>query len=101
MNDLKFTTAGDYMTDGRMNERIADLYEQASSFASEEENPTKSYKDRVMIKFAELIVRECCDILDPGEHQLIARFQARKWLQEHFGVTQPNTWPYPYPNDCP
>jgi len=39
-------------------------------------------------KFAELIVRECCDILDPGEHQLIARFQARKWLQEHFGVEE-------------
>jgi len=43
----------------RMNERIIDLYEQASLFASEEENPAKSYKDRVMIKFAELIVREC------------------------------------------
>ena len=43
----------------RMNERIIDLYEQASLFASEEENPTKSYKDRVMIKFADLIVREC------------------------------------------
>jgi len=42
-----------------MNERIIDLYEQASSFASEEENPTKSYKDRVMLKFAELIVQEC------------------------------------------
>ena len=42
-----------------MNERIVDLYEQASLFASEEENPTKSYKDRVMIKFAQLIVREC------------------------------------------
>ena len=45
-----------------MNERIIDLYEQASSFASEEENPTKSYKDRVMIKFAELIVRECAGL---------------------------------------
>ena len=45
-----------------MNERIVDLYEQASSFASEEENPTKSYKDRVMIKFAELIVRECAGL---------------------------------------
>ena len=42
-----------------MNERIVDLYEQASLFASEEENPTKSYKDRVMIKFAELITTEC------------------------------------------
>ena len=37
-------------------------------------------------KFAELIVRECMQVLDPGEHQLIARFQARKMLEEHFGV---------------
>ena len=44
-----------------MNERIVDLYEQASLFASEEENPTKSYKDRVMLKFAELIVRDVLD----------------------------------------
>jgi hypothetical protein len=46
-----------------MNERIIDLYEQASSFASEEENPTKSYKDRVMIKFAQLIVAECVSVV--------------------------------------
>jgi len=37
-------------------------------------------------KFAELIIRECMDVLDPGENQLIARFQARQWLAEHFGV---------------
>ena len=37
-------------------------------------------------KFAELIVQECMNVLDPGEHQLIARFQARKWLAEHFGM---------------
>ena len=46
-----------------MNERIVDLYEQASLFASEEENPTKSYKDRVMIKFAELIAAECMSVV--------------------------------------
>jgi hypothetical protein len=39
-------------------------------------------------KFAELIVKECMNVLDPGEHQLIARFQARKWLAEHFGVAE-------------
>jgi hypothetical protein len=39
-------------------------------------------------KFAELIVEECCDILDPGEHELIGRFQARKILQKHFGVEE-------------
>ena len=44
--------------------------------------------ERALEKYAELIVKECCNILDPGEHQLIARFQARKWLQEHFGVEE-------------
>ena len=37
-------------------------------------------------KFAELIVRECMDVVDPGVNQVIARFQARQWLCEHFGV---------------
>jgi hypothetical protein len=37
-------------------------------------------------KFAELIVRECMNVLDPGQNQVIARFQARQWLAEHFGV---------------
>ena len=41
-----------------MNERIADLYEKASEWALESDSPN-SYKDRVMSKFAELIVREC------------------------------------------
>ena len=41
-----------------MNERIADLYEKASEWALESDS-SKSYKDRVMSKFAELIVGEC------------------------------------------
>ena len=41
-----------------MNERIADLYEKASEWALESDSP-KSYKDRVMSKFVELIVGEC------------------------------------------
>mgnify|MGYP003351434432 CR=1 FL=1 len=38
------------------------------------------------LKFAELIVRECMDVVDPGQNQIIARYQARQWLAEHFGV---------------
>jgi hypothetical protein len=37
-------------------------------------------------KFAELIVKECMDVVDTGENQVIARFQARQWLAEHFGI---------------
>ena len=87
-----------------MNERIVDLYEQASSFASEEENSTKSYKDRVMIKFAQLIVAECADlfvnqkymILNPHEPFANERVRALKQhdkdtvkkIKRHFGVEE-------------
>jgi hypothetical protein len=63
-----------------MNDRIRELALQAGGSHYPDVNPAQ------LIKFAELIVRECCDILDPGEHQLIARFQARKWLEKHFGI---------------
>ena len=76
-----------------MNERIIDLYEQASSFASEEENPTKSYKDRVMAKFAELIVRECVDIASQEDFDVMMKEgypcrQTAKKIRKHFGVEE-------------
>ena len=80
-----------------MNERIVDLYEQASLFASEEENPTKSYKDRVMIKFAELIVKECMQacinegktfaVESAGEYSSNLYATA---IKKHFGVEEYN-----------
>ena len=77
-----------------MNERIVDLYEQASLFASEEENPTKSYKDRVMIKFAELIATECISIvatLSPDyplryKNNLLIEINHRDQIEEMFRV---------------
>jgi hypothetical protein len=63
-----------------MNERIKELMKQA-------DYPAPEIASRAQ-KLAELIVRECMNVLDPGEHQLIARFQARKWLAEHFGVEE-------------
>ena len=74
-----------------MNERIVDLYEQASLFASEEENPTKSYKDRVMIKFAELIVRECANMAESFHHHqydFTGNLELHEFIKEHFGVEQ-------------
>ena len=64
-----------------MNERIRELMKQAGTDSSGKWMGVEHAE-----KFAELIVKECMNVLDPGEHQLIARFQARKWLQEHFGV---------------
>ena len=77
-----------------MNERIKQLAEQArvqdrGYFIYQYGGPTghQSVEKAIDLeKFAELIVRECMDVLDPGENQLIARFQARQWLAEHFGV---------------
>jgi hypothetical protein len=76
-----------------MNERIQQLAEQAGMYVDLNGNPWPKWMsaeecELAYAKFAELIVKECCNILDPGEHQLIARFQARKWLQEHFGVKE-------------
>ena len=78
-----------------MNERIRELAEQAGMVKILEEHASEygagtfentPYPE--LEKFAELIVKECMNVLDPGEHQLIARFQARKWLAEHFGVKE-------------
>lgn len=65
-----------------MNERIKELAEQAGY--------SKEFLaiglPNNMEKFAELIVKECIQVLDPGGHQLIARFHTRQWLSEHFGI---------------
>ena len=61
---------------------IGDLFAEATR------RMTGSSSREFSQKFAELIVRKCMNVLDPGEHQLIARFQTRKWLAEHFGVEE-------------
>jgi hypothetical protein len=73
-----------------MNERIRLLAEQAFFDENTNQPSDKMYTftEHKMKQFAELIVRECMQVLDPGEHQLIARFHARKWLAEHFGVEE-------------
>ena len=71
-----------------MNERIQELYEQArlSAKSIDADIDPKGWMDLYHQKFAELIVRECMDVVDPGQNQVIARYQARQWLAEHFGV---------------
>lgn len=75
-----------------MNDRIRKLmkeaqviYDYAPFHGDMDRDPKPLYKLDPE-KFAELIVRECMDVVDTGENQLIARFQARQWLSEHFGV---------------
>ena len=57
MNDLKFTTAGDYM---QTSERIKQLAEQAGW-----DNHHSKFDTRIK-KFAELIVRECLKQIKDG-----------------------------------
>jgi hypothetical protein len=68
-----------------MNQRFREL---ANEVWAEEywDNPnTDKLLPAQLNRFAKLIVSECMDVVDPGENQVIARFQARQWLAEHFG----------------
>jgi hypothetical protein len=76
-----------------MNQRALDLAIEAGMYVDVNGKPWPKWMgaeecEQAYQKYAELIVRECMNVLDPGEHQLIARFQARKWLSEHFGVEE-------------
>jgi hypothetical protein len=68
-----------------MNERIRELSEQAEKYADDNFRGEPTWSEAFESMFAELIVRECMNVLDPGDNQVIARFQARQWLAEHFG----------------
>ena len=74
MNDLKFTTAGDYM---KKNERIKELLEQVGV------KYVTMPDDTVYEKFAELIVLKCAEIADTAEP-----FLASDLIKEHFGIDQ-------------
>ena len=72
MNDLKFTTAGDYM---KMNERIQELAEQANLKLDELSDDTFIPLE----KFAELIVQECLNICeDMGDNGMDGHYCADK-----------------------
>ena len=69
-----------------MNQKIEDLMYHAGLTAQGCWDEMDEYDKQAIEKFAELIVKECMNVLDPGGHQLIARFHTRQWLSEHFGV---------------
>ena len=74
MNDLKFTTAGNYM---KKNERIRELLEQVGIKYVTMPN------DTVYEKFAELIVRECMSNLYLNGYD-----DAMMQIKQHFGVEE-------------
>ena len=64
-----------------MNERIKELAEQAEDWADNQNFYESDYRDYLMEKFAELIVRECADIADKAEP-----YKASDLIKKHFGV---------------
>ena len=68
-----------------MNDRIRELANQVWAEEYWDNPNTDKLLPAQLNRFAKLIVSECMDVLDPGQNQLIARFQARQWLAEHFG----------------
>ena len=74
-----------------MNERIKELKQQARDFYLLQEDldcSTKQLHELVESKFAELIVKECADIVaDAVDHREPASTYVEK-IKEHFGVEE-------------
>ena len=70
-----------------MNERIRELYEQARLHAKsiDADIDPKGWMDLYHQKFAELIVRECCEVVKYTP-SLYPNDEYVKNIKEHFGV---------------
>lgn len=68
-----------------MNERIRQLEDQASLYASRQTTDPDEWEFIFRKKFAELIVSECLDIVDIEVPGMIG-VHAMKKISEHFGV---------------
>jgi hypothetical protein len=74
-----------------VNERIRELYEQARLHAQtvNADLDPKGWMDEYHKKFAELIVRECLDIVNRHEysyHEADPLWETAQLIKEHFGV---------------
>lgn len=68
-----------------MNERIKELAEQAGFKVNWQHEDVQAVKMARFEKFAELIVKECCDVLYDNE---LGGYQTNYVLKEHFGVEE-------------
>ena len=81
MNDLKFTTAGDYM-----DTKFEDLMYRSGLTASGCWDQLDEYDRKAIEKFAELIVRECVEVaIDNGCGDFV---DIEQLLLEHFEVSR-------------
>jgi hypothetical protein len=72
-----------------MNERIKQLEDQASQYASRETTDLDEWEFIFRKKFAELIVRECADYLDNFNKAIIGDVGIAGFsLKKHFGVEE-------------
>jgi len=73
-----------------MNERINELAEQAGiamwGDAVYMYDPKDTLDSTVMAKFAQLIVRECADLVDTLNEAYDAPSTAGKFIKTHFGI---------------
>lgn len=67
-----------------MNERIRELAEQAGAVYSNDH--AVSLLDDEIEKFAELIIRQCCQALNPMLRDMISRGQGVDMIKLHFGM---------------
>jgi len=82
MNDLKFTTAGDYM-----NTVMEDLMYRSGLTASGCWDQMDEYDRKAIEKFAKLIIQECIEI-NKQELSFNAFEKLMNNYQEHFGVSE-------------
>ena len=80
MNDLKFTTASDYMNTGT---KFDDLMYRAGLTAQGCWDEMDDYDRKAIEKFAELIVQECMSNLYLNGYD-----DAMMQLKEHFGIKE-------------
>ena len=70
-----------------MNERIRELAEQAEDWADSQNFYASDYRDYLMEKFAELIVRECADLVDDHDDSY-PYVSFGDMIKKHFGVEE-------------
>ena len=78
MNDLKFTTAGNYM-----DTKFEDLMYKSGLTASGCWDQLDEYDRKAIEKFGELIVLECAEIANTAEP-----FLSSDLIKQHFGVKE-------------
>jgi len=84
MNDLKFTTAGNYM-----DSKIEDLMYQSGLTSSGCWDEMDSYDKEAIEKFGELIIKECASLFDKDEIELtLTERTIHNMIKEHFEIKE-------------